>query len=114
MKHPSLRLSMDNCSCIVNEYGYSRLTKSLMVLHQGSEISIICRMRTTPFNSNDLTRIHVNIPRLEGHIDALSRKFHPRNFMHMANLDRIIDYISNHFSLAGGEVTTQAVTIKSH
>ncbi|MBN1206698.1 MAG: M28 family peptidase [Myxococcaceae bacterium] len=49
----------------------------------------------------------VDPERLKAHVRALSETFHPRDFRHPENLERVAAYISEHLARAGGRVESQ-------
>lgn len=59
------------------------------------------------FTSGSPSDIEVSEQRLRSHVVMLSETFHPRNFMHSANTERVVDYIRTHFEVSGARVTLQ-------
>lgn len=52
----------------------------------------------------------VDTARLQQHVSALSREFHPRNFAHAHNLDAAAAYIRSEFQQTGARVSEQVLT----
>ncbi len=50
--------------------------------------------------------------RLEKHVIALSKDFHPRDQRNLENQAKCVKYIGEHFKKAGGKVTTQDVEFR--
>jgi Zn-dependent M28 family amino/carboxypeptidase len=54
----------------------------------------------------------VDPKRLESHVRALSETFHPRDFSHPENLERVADYVAEHLAKAGGHVESQSYRVE--
>lgn len=63
------------------------------------------------FQSNSRTEIAIDQGRLEGHVMALSRDFHPRNHLEVRNLEAAASYIEGHFRTAGADTASQDCSI---
>ena len=62
---------------------------------------------------NQPSTVAVDTDRLSSHVTTLSETFHPRNWMHEANLNDCADYIADHFRKAGAVVQFQPVEARS-
>jgi len=54
----------------------------------------------------------VDPERLKAHVRALSETFHPRDFSHPENLERVADYVAENLARAGGQVESQPYRVE--
>ncbi len=60
---------------------------------------------------NSLSEIIVDEQRLRSHVETLSKKFYPRNYKELENLNKTADYIKKHFESAGADVEIQEFVV---
>jgi hypothetical protein len=58
--------------------------------------------------------VQVDPARLRGHVEKVSIDFAPRNYKRIWNLDKCADYISGHFTQAGGRVVEQTYSLPTY
>ncbi len=72
-----------------------------------------CSKRTQPMPAQAMaTASMVDPERLTAHVRALSETFHPRDHLHLENLERAADYIAGHLERAGGHVESQLFQVE--
>lgn len=68
-----------------------------------------CLVSQPSFRRNRPSSASVAPDRLRAHVVMLSETLHPRDWENEANLDKCVDYISDHFTKAGAVVQFQTV-----
>ncbi len=65
------------------------------------------------FRNNKLSQLSIQIDRLKGHVEKLSKEFYPRNYEERINLEKCADYIKDHFQAAGARVEIQEFKVSN-
>lgn len=60
------------------------------------------------FRRNHASEVRADPARLREHVEALSQRFHPRDWQHPEHLDQCADYIAGHLGRAGAAVEFQS------
>lgn len=73
-----------------------------------------CLIAQPTFRRNRPSSATVDAQRLRSHVETISETFRPRDWLHVANLDRCADYIAACFTNAGAAVAFQPVAARGY